>query len=170
MWTRFSAVERCRWIIAIWLACACGRPPQRTVVKKAPAPRQPQPTERKAAPLPELAKPQPGDSSPPPEQRKTSSNGLPRTVIVNVIENEFSKFVGCYEKALRKNHSLAGEVEVRFLIDTDGTVATADRGVGTTLPDATVIRCVLAHFRKLRFPKPDGGVVPVTYPVVFSSE
>jgi hypothetical protein len=40
--------------------------------------------------------------------------------------------------------------------------------VSSDLPDREVIRCVIAEYRKLQFPKPEGGVVTVVYPIVFN--
>jgi energy-converting hydrogenase Eha subunit A len=31
-----------------------------------------------------------------------------------------------------------------------------------------VVQCILHEYRKLVFPKPDGGIVTVVYPVVFT--
>jgi hypothetical protein len=38
------------------------------------------------------------------------------------------------------------------------------------LPDAAVVKCVVDGFRKLQFPKPEGGIVTVVYPIVFNPE
>jgi hypothetical protein len=36
------------------------------------------------------------------------------------------------------------------------------------MPDAQVRACVVKGFEKLVFPPPEGGIVTVTYPIMFS--
>ena len=36
------------------------------------------------------------------------------------------------------------------------------------MPDAKVVECIMAEYRKLRFPEPEGGIVTVVYPIMFS--
>jgi hypothetical protein len=37
------------------------------------------------------------------------------------------------------------------------------------LPDSEVVSCVVGAFYGLSFPSPEGGVVRVSYPIVFSA-
>ncbi|WP_433932718.1 AgmX/PglI C-terminal domain-containing protein [Sorangium cellulosum] len=39
---------------------------------------------------------------------------------------------------------------------------------GKPMPDKDVVRCVIAGFRELKFPVPEGGRVTVVYPIVFA--
>jgi hypothetical protein len=39
---------------------------------------------------------------------------------------------------------------------------------GSDLPDPHVIKCVIRGFQSLRFPEPEGGIVTVVYPIIFS--
>ncbi len=36
------------------------------------------------------------------------------------------------------------------------------------MPDRAVVSCVLREFEKFTFPAPEGGVVTVVYPIMFS--
>lgn len=57
---------------------------------------------------------------------------------------------------------------MRFAIGPGGAVESAAEE-RSDLPDADVIRCVVAEFKQMRFPKPVGdGPVKVIYPVVFN--
>lgn len=91
---------------------------------------------------------------------------LPPEVIQRIVRKNFGKFRLCYEKALLKDPKLEGRVVVKFVIGRDGKV----NSVSPTgdIPDATVPSCVGKHFYDLVFPKPEGGIVTVSYPIVFS--
>jgi Ca-activated chloride channel family protein len=91
--------------------------------------------------------------------------------IQRVVRARFSVFRRCYEAGLYTNPELAGLVAVRFVIDGNGEVHTAADG-GSTMPDASVVECVVARFRELSFPHPDAGEKPVTvvYPIQFKPE
>ena len=53
--------------------------------------------------------------------------------------------------------------------DIDGKVSSASPDAsGTTLPDPQTVDCVVDVFRTLEFPKPEGGIVTVVYPLIFS--
>ncbi|HSO31374.1 MAG TPA: AgmX/PglI C-terminal domain-containing protein [Labilithrix sp.] len=92
---------------------------------------------------------------------------LPPEVIQRIVRQNFGRFRLCYENGLRTNPNLSGKVAVQFVIDRAGAVATAKDG-GSDLPDGGVVSCVVRGFGNLSFPQPEGGVVSVTYPVVFS--
>jgi tetratricopeptide (TPR) repeat protein len=92
---------------------------------------------------------------------------LPPEVIQRIVRQNFGRFRLCYENGLRKNASLQGRVSVKFGIDRSGAVSMAADG-GSDLPDPGVIACVTRGFSNLSFPAPEGGLVTVTYPIVFS--
>lgn len=101
-------------------------------------------------------------------QGETVATGrLPPEVIQRVVRQNFGRFRGCYEGALRNNPNLAGRVAVRFVIGRDGSVGSAANG-GSDLPDSGVVSCVVRAFHGLSFPAPESGVVTVTYPIAFS--
>ncbi|MDI1451577.1 AgmX/PglI C-terminal domain-containing protein [Polyangium sp. 6x1] len=98
----------------------------------------------------------------------TSVSGrMPPEVIQRIVRQNFGRFRLCYENGLRSNPDLTGRVVARFVIGRDGAVASVANG-GSDLPNADVVACVLRAFRGLAFPQPEGGVVTVNYPVIFS--
>jgi hypothetical protein len=99
------------------------------------------------------------------------TNGrLPAEVIQRTVRLNAGRYRACYESGLRTNPSLAGRVEVHFVIARDGSVSLAQDGAGSDLPDASVRACVVKTFYGLSFPAPEGGTVNVTYPLVLSPE
>jgi hypothetical protein len=103
-----------------------------------------------------------------PKEGKSEINGhLPPEVIQRIVRQNFGRFRNCYESALRTNPSLQGRVAVKFVIGRDGSVTTASDG-GSDLPDQGVVQCVTRSFSSLSFPQPDGGIVTVVYPLVFT--
>ena len=92
---------------------------------------------------------------------------LPAEVIQRIVRQNFGRFRMCYEDGLRGNPSLQGRVGVKFAIDRSGGVAMASDG-GSDLPDQGVVKCVVRGFENLSFPAPEGGIVTVVYPIVFS--
>ncbi|APR78268.1 Hypothetical protein A7982_03615 [Minicystis rosea] len=89
----------------------------------------------------------------------------------------------CHEAGLRRDPSLRGAVRVRFVVAPDGTVAEAvdiDHAppdplafapplTAAPLRDAAVSACVVEAFRKLSFPKPEGGAFSAIYAVELGS-
>jgi hypothetical protein len=100
---------------------------------------------------------------------ETSVTGrLPPEAIQRIIRQNFGRFRLCYESSLHHNPTLAGRVTVRFVIGRDGAVAQVESG-GSDLGDPAVVSCVVRAFYGLSFPQPEGGIVTVTYPIIFSS-
>lgn len=95
------------------------------------------------------------------------SGRLPPEVIQRIVRQNFGRFRACYEEGLRNSPNLANRVVVRFQIDRTGAVTNVTDG-GSDLPDSNVIACVLRAFQGLSFPAPEGGVVTVVYPIMFS--
>lgn len=96
----------------------------------------------------------------------TVSGRLPPQVIQRVVRQNFGRFRMCYSQALGRNPNLEGRVPVRFVIGRDGAVSNVS--AGGDLPDAQVRACVQSAFYGLSFPQPEGGIVTVTYPLMFS--
>lgn len=98
----------------------------------------------------------------------TTVNGrLPPGVVQRIVRQNYGRFRLCYEQGLARDPKLEGRVVARFVIDRDGAVARVTNG-GSNLADAGVVSCVLAAFRPMTFPKPEGGVVNVVYPLMLS--
>ncbi|AKT37184.1 VIT domain-containing protein [Chondromyces crocatus] len=99
---------------------------------------------------------------------ETTVNGrLPPEVIQRIVRQNFGRFRLCYDAGLQRNPELEGRVTVRFAINAEGSAVGVGDG-GSSLPDATVVGCVVQAFRGLSFPSPEGGVVMVTYPIQFN--
>ena len=94
---------------------------------------------------------------------------LPPEVIQRIVRQNYGRYKVCYEAALRTNPTLTGHVRVNFSIGRDGAVATASDG-GSDMPDQGVISCVTRAFMNLSFPQPEGGIVTVQYPLLFTPE
>jgi hypothetical protein len=93
---------------------------------------------------------------------------LPPELIQKIVRDRYARFRGCYEAGLARNPDLGGAIQTQFTIELDGTVHDAKPGCGTTMPDAQTVTCVTDNFNRLKFPKPEGGVVTVVYPIVYS--
>lgn len=98
----------------------------------------------------------------------TVSGRLPPEQIQGIVRSNFSTLRTCYEAGLVHNEKLTGRVAVRFVIGRDGRVTNLSSDPTTDLPDPDVVACVLARFGELTFPKPDGGIVTVVYPIMFA--
>ena len=106
--------------------------------------------------------------SPSLRQGTTQVNGrLPPEVIQRIVRQNFGRFRLCYENGMRQNPNLSGRVAVKFVIDRSGAVSTSQDG-GSDLPDQSVVQCVVRGFQNLSFPQPEGGIVTVVYPIIFS--
>lgn len=116
---------------------------------------------------------------------------LPPEVIQRIVRDNFAGMRTCYEEGLRRDPTLKGKISTKFVIGLDGTVSSAAdvhdappsdrpdlpdalRDVDgrrqreePRFPDPEVTACVVARFKALRFPQPQGGIVTVVYPVVF---
>jgi hypothetical protein len=116
----------------------------------------------------------------PDPHRENKDAHLPPEEIQRRVRANFGAMRECYEDGLRRRPDLAGEVVTKFVIDREGHVAeassveTADQGGFqgnggvTTMPDRLVVDCVRDAYMPLTFPKPEGGIVTVVYPLVFS--
>ncbi len=95
------------------------------------------------------------------------SGRLPPESVQRIIRQNSGRFRACYEKGLLRNPSLAGRVATKFVIGRDGAVASASLE-SSSMPDEQVNSCVVRAFYGLSFPQPEGGIVTVMYPFVFS--
>ncbi len=95
------------------------------------------------------------------------SGRLPPEVIQRIVRQNFGRFRLCYENGLRNNPNLQGRVTVRFVIGHDGAVSQVSNG-GSDMPDSGVVSCTVRAFYGLSFPQPEGGIVTVTYPIMFA--
>ncbi len=96
------------------------------------------------------------------------SGRLPPAVIQKIIRGHYDTLRKCYEQGLVRDPHLQGRVTVKFVIERDGRVTQSHAAEGASMPDGEVVECVVNAFRSLVFPKPEGGIVTVIYPVTFS--
>jgi hypothetical protein len=139
---------------ALWVfGCTGSKPPAAATAPRADA-RAPAPAMVKAAAEPE----EPAPKGP-----------LSKQAIESIIQARSDRFQPCYDVGLRKDPALQGRVMARITIGNDGRVA-ASEDAGSSMPDESVVQCVLAGFKKLRFPLPEESYVTVVYPMQFDLE
>jgi hypothetical protein len=92
---------------------------------------------------------------------------LPPEAVQRVVRQSFGRLRACYEAGLLRSPDLEGRIAVKFVIDRDGQVAMASTAE-STLGDASVAACVAHAYESMSFPRPEGGIVTVVYPVVFT--
>jgi hypothetical protein len=93
------------------------------------------------------------------------SGRLPREVIRRILGQNHGRLRMCYEAGLQANPHLQGRITARFVIGRDGAVSSV-ANAGSDLPDAGVVSCAVRAFYGLSFPRPEAGIVIVSYPVV----
>ena len=87
-------------------------------------------------------------------------------VIQSILRTKHDAFRQCYNSTLARDPKMEGRVTVRFEINADGKVTRA-RVAENSLPDCDAVHCVRDHFLQILFPKPQGGILTVAYPIRF---
>ena len=98
------------------------------------------------------------------EELGEPSDEVDPEVIGAVVRENSRLFQSCYESAREENPSLEGRVEIRFLIQTDGSVH-LPQAVETNLP-SNVVGCVVNVFHSLQLPQQESAVI-AQYPMFF---
>ncbi len=95
------------------------------------------------------------------------SNGqLDTRTVTNVVLHRTSLLRACYEPEVNRKPELRGNVVVRFVVDSSGSVSEA--GIAsTTLRDDAVEDCVTRVFRSMRFPPQHDGKRRIVFPLHF---
>lgn len=93
------------------------------------------------------------------------SDEIDPKVVHNAVQRNSDYFQYCYEGGLFENPGLAGRVQVRFIVQEDGSVAQA-LAVDTNLPPQ-VAQCIAKGFYSLRMPA-QAHRVTVEYPMYFT--
>lgn len=101
-----------------------------------------------------------------PADTQLDGGRIPPQVVQRIVRQNFGRFRLCYQQGLAQNPGLEGRIPVRFIIGRDGSVSSVSTTGG--FPDSKVQSCVQSAFYGLSFPQPEGGVVNVTYPLMFS--
>src|SRR3569832_1434164 len=84
------------------------------------------------------------------------------------VRSRLGAIKACYERALKRNPSLSGQVVVHWTITAAGTVSGIDVE-NDTLGDSEVASCIKSLVARWRFPAPAGGSVEVSFPFVFQA-
>lgn len=92
------------------------------------------------------------------------SDDVDPALIGDAVRSQARRFQLCYEAGRARNPGLAGRVDIRFLINTDGSVGQA-MIVDTDLP-SPMARCVVDAFYGLRLPQQNSAVI-AQYPMFF---
>ncbi|HET6347159.1 MAG TPA: AgmX/PglI C-terminal domain-containing protein, partial [Myxococcota bacterium] len=90
---------------------------------------------------------------------------LDRASIERVVNQHADEIQRCYERELLKDSSLAGKVQVEWIIDTGGNVPSV-RQVFSSAKSVGVVRCIMDSIKTWKFPKPQGGSVVVDFPFI----
>ena len=97
----------------------------------------------------------------------TVKGALPREVIQRIMRRRFAQLRRCYQRGLDTNPQLAGNVNLKLTIGAEGAVAAAQT-TGSSLPSKSVLQCIAAVAKSMRFPKPEKGVVVATVPLTLT--
>jgi hypothetical protein len=97
----------------------------------------------------------------------TVNGRLTPETIRGVVEGRVGFMRACYADALKTNPNLMGRVSVRFVIGRDGTTTNFGNG-GSDLPDPKMVSCCVRSLVGMRFPQPEGGIVTVVHPFMFT--
>jgi TonB family protein len=93
---------------------------------------------------------------------------LDKDLIRRIIRRHINEVKFCYESELTRKPDLQGRVMVQFTIAPTGQVA-ASIVQSSTMGNPPVEQCIANAVRRWEFPKPQGGIVVVTYPFVLKS-
>lgn len=94
------------------------------------------------------------------------TGSLSRGQVLAVINRHMARIQQCYERGLTRNPTLAGMVSFTWEIKTDGRVSKL-RQNSSTLGDIPVSNCISKVIGRMRFPRPKGGSVTITFPFIF---
>ena len=126
------------------------------------------PGEPEAAPIVAADRPPPASSVAISEAKIMGT--LDRSVLDRVVKQHLAQIRFCYSRELAKVPTLAGQLVVKFVIGSEGSVSSAITKT-TTLNSAPVEQCINARFMRMRFPAPEGGgIVIVSYPLTFAPQ
>ena len=125
--------------VLVWLLAAC-----QPKVAASPAQQPAPPAKSPKVDPAECVEKQPVDS--------VTGVGLPPEVIRSVIAPAHVRFRACYERALARDGSLEGKLQVSFVVGANGVIKTA-HVIENTLPDCHAVACIESEVLSLRFPE-----------------
>jgi TonB family protein len=132
------------------------------------------PLDKDAKPLPYTGPSAPTFTPPPPPTPRAQmkvlevevKGSLDKDIVRRIVQRNRAQAQYCFERALLINPGLGGKVVVQFLIGPEGTTSNAKLVQGLGSP---VDECVVSRVRTWQFPKPEGGPVAVTLPMLFQN-
>lgn len=93
---------------------------------------------------------------------------IEQQAVQRVVRDEGApKYRACYDVAVSSDAKLEGSVELQFTIAEDGTAVDVLVVPSASMKSDTLAACLASVTRSLGFPKPDGGVVYIHYPLEF---
>ncbi len=96
------------------------------------------------------------------------SGKLDSKAVAEVVRRRISAVKNCYERELRRNPKLEGNITVQFTISQMGRVSDVNT-IQNTMNSDSVASCIVDRIRGWRFPSPEGGSVTVSYPFIFTA-
>lgn len=93
---------------------------------------------------------------------------IDKELIRRVIRSHMNQVKFCYESELTRNQKLEGRVQIQFIIGTTGSVMSSVVQ-SSTLGSAQTESCIASAVRRWDFPKPQSGIVSVSYPFVLKT-
>jgi outer membrane biosynthesis protein TonB len=84
---------------------------------------------------------------------------LSRAALQSVIDNNRAQVRNCYERRLKVNNVLQGDLKLKIKVGSNGQIAAAT--VGGSLKDNEVFGCVRSLAQRWSFPPPTGGTCAV---------
>jgi TonB family protein len=91
---------------------------------------------------------------------------LARPALQSVIDSNRAQIRNCYERRLKMNNVLQGDLKLKIKVATSGQVGAAQ--VSGSLKDNEVFSCVRSIAQKWTFPPPQNGCAVVQIPFQFS--
>ena len=97
------------------------------------------------------------------------SGKLSTAYVQKIVDRATRKIQRCYERGMMKSNThLSGKITLRWTIQLNGGVREVTQVSNSVSP--VVGKCVMKVVRGLKFPRPKGGMVVVTYPWTFSPQ
>lgn len=142
------------------VTCACEAPAAVPVIPASPVPAEAPVQTDQLDQLESPATPEQAAQRPIVQHRIDGAIG--KDVIRRVVRAHIAEIRHCYNQGLELDPTLAGRVEVDFVIDSEGTVT---RSTARSEMKGEVPECIANAVAHWSFPKPaDGDDVAVTYP------
>jgi hypothetical protein len=91
---------------------------------------------------------------------------LSRGEVMAVINRAMGRITRCYEAALNRSAAVSGRIVFEWTIQPTGATAGV-RQASSTIADPTLSNCIAGVIRGLRFPRPQGGPVSISFPFMF---